>query len=78
MKTCHVLISKHTFVYIKITITKAKISVLLFNVLNLRMHPSPPLNATLDRIRHHTTFVEDSDCPSYLPLLDKFSKQVVE
>ena len=35
MKTRRALISKHTFVYIKITITEAKISILLFIVINL-------------------------------------------
>jgi len=33
----------------------------------MRMRPSPPPNASLDRIRHHTTFVEDTGRPSYLP-----------
>ena len=35
MKTRRVLISKHMCVYIKITMTKAKISILLFIVINL-------------------------------------------
>ena len=33
----------------------------------MRMRTSPPLNASLDRIRYHTTFVEDKGRPSYFP-----------
>ena len=29
----------------------------------MRMRPSPTLNASLDRIRYHTSFVQDNVCP---------------